>query len=214
MPVSSLKCFHEKTDTTREYSNSAIFVRDENGRRRILSAQSINTERASLTLWWVWYLQYLLLKDVLYNVKDLFWLLVIAVLLKRISSSTRYRTGVENFQQNRCTLLHLSFVLHVSKFLRVSLAFLDRIPTTEGLNIVCSCDTRSNRRCAANMDDQATRVCVFLLFRNSVTWQHSDGCYVYHVITQTVYYSNLPKFGLTVLWPMEQSAKLNCPVAH
>ena len=123
MPVSSLKCFHEKTDTTREYSNPAIFVRYENGRRRILSAQSINTERASLTLWWVWYLQYLLLKDVLYNVKDLFWLLVIAVLLKRISSSTRYRTGVENFQQNRCTLLHLSFVLHVSKFLRVSRFF-------------------------------------------------------------------------------------------
>ena len=35
-------------DKTREYSKSAIFVLYENGRGRLLHAQSINTERASL----------------------------------------------------------------------------------------------------------------------------------------------------------------------
>ena len=35
--------FHEKTDKTREYSKSAIFVWYENGRRRLLGAQSINS---------------------------------------------------------------------------------------------------------------------------------------------------------------------------
>ena len=39
--------FHEKMDTTRKYSKSGIFVQYENGRRRLLGAQSINTERAS-----------------------------------------------------------------------------------------------------------------------------------------------------------------------
>ena len=34
--------FHEKTDKTREYSKSVIFVWYENGRRRLLGAQSIN----------------------------------------------------------------------------------------------------------------------------------------------------------------------------
>ena len=36
---------HEKTDETRKYAKSAIFVSYENGRRRLLGAQSINTER-------------------------------------------------------------------------------------------------------------------------------------------------------------------------
>ena len=40
--------FHEITDKTRKYSKSAIFVWYENGRRRLLGAQNINTERASL----------------------------------------------------------------------------------------------------------------------------------------------------------------------
>ena len=40
-------CFHEKTDKTRKYSKSAIFVWYENGRRQLVCAQSINTERAS-----------------------------------------------------------------------------------------------------------------------------------------------------------------------
>ena len=44
------KFFHEKTDKTRKYSKSAIFVWYENGRRQLLGAQSINTERASLRL--------------------------------------------------------------------------------------------------------------------------------------------------------------------
>ena len=39
--------FHEKTDKTRKYSKSAIFVRYEKGRRRLQGAQSINTERAT-----------------------------------------------------------------------------------------------------------------------------------------------------------------------
>ena len=38
---------HEKTDKTRKYSKSAIFVRYEKGRRRLQGAQSINTERAT-----------------------------------------------------------------------------------------------------------------------------------------------------------------------
>ena len=42
--------FHEKTDKTRKYSKSAIFVWYENGRRRLLGAQSINGERTSLIL--------------------------------------------------------------------------------------------------------------------------------------------------------------------
>ena len=37
--------FHEKMDKTRKYSKSAIFVWYENGRWRLLGAQSINTER-------------------------------------------------------------------------------------------------------------------------------------------------------------------------
>ena len=37
--------FHEKTDKTRKYSKSAIFIWYENGRWRLLGAQSINTER-------------------------------------------------------------------------------------------------------------------------------------------------------------------------
>ena len=41
-------CFQEKTDKTRKYSKSAILLWYENGRRRFLGAQSINTERASL----------------------------------------------------------------------------------------------------------------------------------------------------------------------
>ena len=41
--------FHEKTDKTLKYSKSAIFVWYKNGRRRLLGAQSTNTERASLT---------------------------------------------------------------------------------------------------------------------------------------------------------------------
>ena len=36
--------FHEKTDKTRKYSKSAIFLWYENGRRRLLGAQSINSE--------------------------------------------------------------------------------------------------------------------------------------------------------------------------
>ena len=40
--------FHEKMDKTRKYSKSAIFVWYENGHRRLLGAQSINTERTSL----------------------------------------------------------------------------------------------------------------------------------------------------------------------
>ena len=36
--------FHEKTDKTRKYSKSAIFVWYQNGRRRLLGAQSINHE--------------------------------------------------------------------------------------------------------------------------------------------------------------------------
>ena len=40
--------FQEKTDKTRKYSKSAIFVWHENGRRRLLGAQSIDTEIASL----------------------------------------------------------------------------------------------------------------------------------------------------------------------
>ena len=44
-------CFHEKTDKTRKYLKSAIFVWCENGRQRLLAAQSINTEKkASVTL--------------------------------------------------------------------------------------------------------------------------------------------------------------------
>ena len=39
--------FHDKTDKTRKYTKSAIFVWYENGRRRLLAAQSINAERAS-----------------------------------------------------------------------------------------------------------------------------------------------------------------------
>ena len=42
--------FHEKTDKTWKYSKSAIFVWYENGCRRLLGAQSINTERASSRL--------------------------------------------------------------------------------------------------------------------------------------------------------------------
>ena len=42
--------FHEKTDKPRKYSKSAIFVWHENGRRRLLGAQSINTEKSSLRL--------------------------------------------------------------------------------------------------------------------------------------------------------------------
>ena len=38
----------EKTDKIRKYSKSAIFVWYENGRRRLLGAQSIYTERAPL----------------------------------------------------------------------------------------------------------------------------------------------------------------------
>ena len=38
----------EKTDKTREYSKSTIFVSYENGRQRLLGAQSINAKRASL----------------------------------------------------------------------------------------------------------------------------------------------------------------------
>ena len=41
--------FHDKTDKTRKYTKSAIFVWYENSRRRLLGAQSINAERASLT---------------------------------------------------------------------------------------------------------------------------------------------------------------------
>ena len=41
--------FHEKTDKTRKYSKSAILVWYENSRRRLLGAQSINSERVSLT---------------------------------------------------------------------------------------------------------------------------------------------------------------------
>ena len=40
---------HEKTDKTRKYSKSAIFAWYEKGRPWLLGAQSINTERASLT---------------------------------------------------------------------------------------------------------------------------------------------------------------------
>ena len=40
--------FHKKTDKTRKYSKSVIFVWYENSRWRLLGAQSINTERASL----------------------------------------------------------------------------------------------------------------------------------------------------------------------
>ena len=36
--------FHEETDKARKYSKSAIFIWNENGRRRLLGAQSINTE--------------------------------------------------------------------------------------------------------------------------------------------------------------------------
>ena len=39
--------FHEETDKTRKYLKSAIFVWYENGRQRLLGAQSINSERAS-----------------------------------------------------------------------------------------------------------------------------------------------------------------------
>ena len=39
--------FHEKTNKTREYSKSAIFIWYENGCRRLLGAQSINSKRAS-----------------------------------------------------------------------------------------------------------------------------------------------------------------------
>ena len=38
--------FHEKTGKTGKYSKSAIFVWYENGRPRLLGAQSTNTERA------------------------------------------------------------------------------------------------------------------------------------------------------------------------
>ena len=44
-----VSCFHEKTDKTQKYSMSAIFVWYENSRRRLLGAQSINSERVSLT---------------------------------------------------------------------------------------------------------------------------------------------------------------------
>ena len=40
--------FHEKTDKTGKYSKSAIFDWCENGRRLLLGAQSISTERATL----------------------------------------------------------------------------------------------------------------------------------------------------------------------
>ena len=40
--------FHEKADKTRKYLKPAIFVWHENGRRRLLGAQCINTERTSL----------------------------------------------------------------------------------------------------------------------------------------------------------------------
>ena len=40
--------FYEKMDKTREYSKSTTFVWYENGRRRLLGAQSINSERISL----------------------------------------------------------------------------------------------------------------------------------------------------------------------
>ena len=46
--------FHEKTDKTRKYSKSAIFVWYENGRRWLLGAQSINTERVSIKSPRVW----------------------------------------------------------------------------------------------------------------------------------------------------------------
>ena len=39
---------HEKTDKTRKYSKSAIYVGYKNGRRRLLGAQSINTDRAAV----------------------------------------------------------------------------------------------------------------------------------------------------------------------
>ena len=50
--------FNEKTDKTRGYSKSAIFVSYENGRRRLLGAQGINTDGASLAMnsikYWQW----------------------------------------------------------------------------------------------------------------------------------------------------------------
>ena len=42
--------FHEKTDKTREYSKSAIFVSYDNVRRRLLVAQSISSDKASLNV--------------------------------------------------------------------------------------------------------------------------------------------------------------------
>ena len=42
--------WREKTDKTRKYLKFAIFVCPENGRQRLLAAQSINTERASWSL--------------------------------------------------------------------------------------------------------------------------------------------------------------------
>ena len=45
--LSLCQFFHEKMDKTLKYSKSAIFVLYENGRRRSLGAQSINSERAS-----------------------------------------------------------------------------------------------------------------------------------------------------------------------
>ena len=41
---------HEKTDKTREYSKSAIFVWYDNVRRRLLVAQSISSDKASLNV--------------------------------------------------------------------------------------------------------------------------------------------------------------------
>ena len=48
--LSLCQFFHKKTDKTRKYSKSAIFVWYQNGRRRLLDAQSINAERASLKI--------------------------------------------------------------------------------------------------------------------------------------------------------------------
>ena len=51
--------FHEKTDKTRKYWKSAIFLWYKDGRRRLLGAQSINTESASLKSsndeFWKWW---------------------------------------------------------------------------------------------------------------------------------------------------------------
>ena len=40
--------FHKKTDKTRQYSKSAIFIWHQNGHGRLLGVQSINTGRPSL----------------------------------------------------------------------------------------------------------------------------------------------------------------------